>query len=232
MSEQSAAQPAAVLWDFDGTLVDTEPYWFTAEYQLAEELGGEWNDEHSHILIGSDLVNAATYMLNVFGRSDLEPRAIASRLVELAGHEMNTRGIIWRPGARELLAEMRGRGVRTALVSMSYQSILDAGLEQLPENSFDVVVAGDQVSKGKPDPEPYLVAAEKLGVDVTECFVIEDSPTGTAAGTASGAIVFGVRNLIDLDPAPRRILLDSLDGVDFDQLCELATEVLEAEGLR
>lgn len=213
--------PAAVLWDFDGTLVDTEPIWFRAEHELLDELGGQWNEDLAHELIGSDLLHAAEVMLQEAGRTDVTPRQGVERIVEIVASALRAGEHTWRPGALELLAELAEEGIPCALVSASWAPILDTVLATMPDHPFQVVVAGDDVTHGKPHPEPYLTAAARLGVRPEDCLVLEDSVTGAAAGNAAGCVVAVVPNLIDVPAAPRRFHLETLAGVDHLRLREL-----------
>ncbi len=99
---------------------------------------------------------------------------------------------LWRPGAVELLAEVRAAGVPTGLVTMSYRELTDAVVAALPDGSFQAVVSGDEVTRGKPHPEPYLLAAERLGVDPLCCVAIEDSVTGATSARDAGCAVLVV----------------------------------------
>ena len=154
--------PAAVLWDMDGTLVDTEPYWIAAEHDIVEEHGGTWSEELSHQLVGKDLLVAATFIRDN-SAVEWSPEQIVDEMlgrVIVKVHEH----MPWRPGARELLTALKAEGVPSALVTMSWRSLADAVLGELPDGTFDVVVTGDEVSHGKPHPEPYRAAARLLGV--------------------------------------------------------------------
>ena len=205
---------AAALWDFDGTLADTEPMWIAAEYELVARLGGTWSDEQAHSLIGSDLLHSGAYIVDALGRADLTPAWVRDQLINQVVSDLRTRPMPWRPGARELLAAFGAAGIPCALVSASYRVLLEPVLEQLPAGSFTVSVAGDEVTRGKPDPEPYAKAAAALGVDSRDCVVFEDSITGARSGNASGALVIAVPTRVPVPPAPRRVLRDSLVGLD------------------
>lgn len=218
--------PAAVMWDFDGTLVDTEPIWWRAEYQLMDELGGDWNDELAHELVGCDLLTGARVMLNRAGRTDVTPEDAVHKIVAKVNAALIEGEYTWQPGAKELLAECREVGMPCALVSASWRPILDTVLGHLGEHPFSVIVAGDDVTYGKPHPEPYLSAAAQLGVQVEDCLVMEDSITGATSGNASGAVVGVIPNIVSVPPADRRFHLDSLAGVDLARLRELMTREL------
>ncbi|HEU4544711.1 MAG TPA: HAD hydrolase-like protein, partial [Microlunatus sp.] len=132
-----ADAPQAVLWDFDGTLADTEPLWIAAEFEVIEgELGRSWSMEHAEKLVGSDLIDSASYILRTIGRSDLPPIWMVQQLLGRVVAQLRTADELpWRPGALELLAALRATGMPCALVSASYRVLLDAVLERLPEGS-------------------------------------------------------------------------------------------------
>ena len=202
--------PAAVLWDMDGTLVDTEPYWIEAEHEIVAEHGGVWTEEHAHALVGNPLIISAEY-IRAHGGVDLPPEEIVDRLLERVVAAVRRR-VPWRPGARELLDELTGDGVPCALVTMSWTPLADAVLEQLPPGTFEVVVTGDQVLHGKPHPEPYLAAAELLGVRPEDCLAIEDSPTGVESASAAGVPVVAVPAVVPVPPGPGHLVVPTLEG--------------------
>lgn len=212
---------AAALWDFDGTLADTEPLWVAAEYDLIGELGAEWGDEHAEQLVGNSLLDSGAYILNVIGRHDLTPEWVVSQLLSRVVRQLSTQPIPWRPGALDLLRSFAEADVPCALVSASYRVLLNAALAQLPPHSFQVSVAGDEVSQGKPHPEPYETACHKLGVDARHCVVFEDSGTGARSGNAAGALVVAVPNLVDIPRAPRRLHIGSLTELDATKVAKL-----------
>ena len=209
----------AVLFDMDGTLVDTEPYWIAAEYALVESFGGTWTDEHAHSLVGNALIDSAIY-IREHGGVDLDPPAIVERLLDDVVVAARAE-IPWRPGARELLAELAERGVPCALVTMSYARLAETMTEQLPPGTFGAVVTGDQVTDGKPHPEAYLTAATRLGADPAHCVAIEDSPTGVASAQAAGCVVVGVPHHVPIAAASGLAIVDSLTSLHVDMLDEL-----------
>jgi HAD superfamily hydrolase (TIGR01509 family) len=209
----------AVLWDLDGTLVDTEPYWIAAEYRLVESFGGRWNDHHAHALVGNPLLVSAEY-IRQHGGVDLPSEEIVRRLLDevVVQTEKHTE---WRPGALTLLAELRAAGVPCAMVTMSYESLARAVADQLPADTFQTLVTGDQLRNGKPHPEAYLTAAARLGFDPGECVAIEDSPTGVASAEAAGCAVLAIPNQVELLPAPTRTVAPTLAGLTIADLAGL-----------
>ncbi len=211
--------PRAVLWDMDGTLVDTEPSWIAAEYALVAEHGGTWNDEHAHALVGNPLLVSGEYIRR-HGGVDLPVEVIVEQLLDRVVADVR-RSVAWRPGAHELLLALRDEGVPCALVTMSWTRLADAVLAVLPADAFAAVVTGDQVRHGKPHPEPYLTAAARLGVAPGECVAIEDSQTGVASAHAAGAAVVAVPHVVPIPPGPGRVVVDTLEGLSPAGLARL-----------
>ncbi|GAA1854792.1 HAD family hydrolase [Microlunatus capsulatus] len=221
MSTTTPAAPAAVLWDFDGTLADTEPLWIEAEFELIATLGGTWSEEQADELVGNSLIDSAIYILNAIDRRDVDPAWVVDQLLGRVVGFLAERPMPWRPGALELLTALGRAGVPCGLVSASYRVLLDAALSQLPAGTFAVSVAGDEVTQGKPHPEPYEKACEALGVDARRCVVIEDSVTGARSGNAAGCLVVGVPNRVEIPAAPRRRVVASLTELDAAGVAEL-----------
>jgi beta-phosphoglucomutase-like phosphatase (HAD superfamily) len=211
--------PAAVLWDMDGTLVDTEPYWFATEFELVAEFGGTWTDADAHSLVGFDLL-ASAHELRARGGVQLEPVQLVERLIDGVIRRVADE-LPWRPGAPELLAECVAAEIPCVLVTMSWRRLADALIAAAPTGSFAASVTGDEVSNGKPHPEPYLAAAAVLGVDPDECVAIEDSPTGVASALAAGCATLGVPHVVPVAAAPGLTLVDSLTGLGLADLREL-----------
>ncbi|MBI4882467.1 MAG: HAD-IA family hydrolase [Actinobacteria bacterium] len=216
MTTSAAARPAAILWDMDGTLVDTEPYWIATEFALVEEFGGQWNDSDARSLVGYDLRNAAA-ILRERGGVKLSDDEIVNRLLDGVIQRVHKK-VPWRPGARTLLAELRRQHIPCALVTMSWRRFTDQIVRALPAGSFDVVITGDQVANGKPHPEPYLAAAAALGVKATDCVAIEDSPTGVRSAVEAGCRTFAVPNAVSVQPGRGYTVVDSLDRIDREAL--------------
>lgn len=212
--------PAAVLWDMDGTIVDTEPYWGEEEQAIIEAAGGTWSTEQAHALIGSDLLTAARAVLAttpVQGTPEGFVEDLLARVIARTREHLP-----WRPGALELLGELRHQRVPCALVTMSWTSLAQVLIDALPAGTFAVVITGDQVTRGKPHPEPYLAAAAALGVDPADCVAIEDSATGTASAVAAGVPTIGVPNIVQIPARPGLVLRPTLVGVGLAELTEWA----------
>lgn len=202
----------------DGTLVDTEPYWIDVERRLVEAHGGVWSSADAMNLVGNDLLVSGQY-IHDHGVA-LPPEEIVELLLDGVVEHIR-REVPWRPGARELLADLRAAGVPCALVTMSYERFVAPVLESLPAHTFDVVVTGDAVAYGKPHPEPYLHAARLLGVEPTDCLAIEDSNTGARSAEAAGCLVVVVENHVPVAPGERRVFLPTLVGVRSHDLASL-----------
>jgi len=202
---------AAVLWDMDGTLVDTEPYWTLAELTLAARYRGTWSAERSLEVVGFDLLDAARHMREQMG-IDLAPELIVEEMLDDVIAQVE-REVPWRPGSRELLSSLGEAGVPCALVTMSYARFVKPILDGLPPGTFDTVVTGDAVARGKPHPEPYLTAARDLDVLAGECLAIEDSDTGATSAAAAGCTVLCAPLHVTVPPGPRRVFTDSLVGL-------------------
>lgn len=209
----------------DGTLVDTEPYWMAAETALVESYGGTWSHEDALQLVGSGLIDSALILQAAGVR--MEPEAIVSHLTDAVQESLRTRGVPFRPGARELLAQLRDAGIPTGLVTMSLRRMALSVVDLIDFEAFDIVVAGDDVDNPKPHPEPYLQAAALLDVDIADVVVIEDSPTGLAAGLASGARTLGVPHIVPLDGLGAHRLWSTLEGRSVPDLAALFDVVPE-----
>lgn len=211
--------PAAVLWDMDGTLVDSEHYWLSSERSLAAEHQENWSAQDGLDLVGMSLYESSKIIKKKIG-SDLEPEQIIERLTDSVVAKLAV-SIPWRPGAQELLLELKKHKIKTALVTMSMSRMANQVVNQIPFKAFDVVVAGDDVVRGKPDPEAYLRAAELLGVNPEDCIAFEDSVTGLRSAEAAGTIAIGVPNIIPIPEKAGRIIWPTLEGVRVADLRRL-----------
>jgi HAD superfamily hydrolase (TIGR01509 family) len=209
--------PAAVLWDMDGTLVDTEPYWMAAEIALVESYGGSWTHDDAIQLVGSGLWHSARVLQSRGVK--LSEDEIISALTDRVLDQVAER-VPWRPGSRELLAELRERGIPTALVTMSIRRMAQIVADAVGFPAFAAIVAGDDVTHSKPHPEPYERAAELLEVSPHDCIAIEDSEPGIASAVAAGAVVIGVPLHILIGESDQYALWQGLAGKTVDDLVE------------
>jgi HAD superfamily hydrolase (TIGR01509 family) len=204
-----------VLFDMDGLLVDSEPLWTIAEVELAESLGGTWTGELKAEIIGTRLDVAVPKILGWYGVAN-GPTEVAvamdyllARMVELFRNKPPL-----MPGALELVDGVRALGVPTGLVSSSYRALVEAALDSLGRDRFDVTVAGDEVGHAKPSPEPYLLACAKLGVSPADVVILEDAISGVTSGEAAGATVVAVPWAAPIPATARRPIRKSLDTID------------------
>jgi HAD superfamily hydrolase (TIGR01509 family) len=205
----------------DGTLVDTEPYWIDTEYALAEKYGGTWSHEHAMNLVGSARLDSGDY-IRVHMGIDRTPQQIVDELLDGVVAQVQV-DVPWRPGARELLTDLREHGVPCALVTMSWQRFVAPILARLPEGTFATVVTGDRVEFGKPHPEPYLTAAAELGLAPGDCVAIEDSNTGAKSAVAAGCTVLCVPHHVPILEGEGRVFVDTLSGMDARALARHVT---------
>lgn len=207
----------------DGTLIDTEPYWLSAERDLVQAFGGTWTHEDGLALVGNGLWESAEIFR---GRGvDLTADEIVEQLTDRVLARVRAE-VPWRPGARELLMAVREAGIRTALVTMSVHRMAAYVASAIGFEAFDVIVAGDDVTHSKPHPEPYLLAAELLDVSPAQCVALEDSPPGLASAVSAGATTIGVPLHVAIDPGPDHTIWGTLDGKTLDDLLEVYRDSL------
>jgi HAD superfamily hydrolase (TIGR01509 family) len=209
-----------VLFDMDGTLVDSEKLWDVALHELAERYGGSLSPAGRRAMVGASMARSMELL-----HADLEQpwrdAAVGAAWLEKRIAELFAEGLQWRPGALALLQAVRVAEIPTALVTSTARRLVEVALNTLGRDSFDVVVCGDEVTATKPDPAPYLTAAGLLGVPIDRCVAIEDSPTGVASAVAAGAAVLAVPSEVPLEPAQGIHLLESLVTADLDLLARL-----------
>ncbi len=223
-SREPAGQPAdaglrlpkAVLWDMDGTLVDTEPLWTQARTELAAEYGLDWVQGEANALAGRSMLETGRSMHEL--GVPLTPAEVVARLVDRVARATSEAEPPWRPGARELVAALADAGIACALVTQAYRPVAAAVAAAAHPTAFTVVVAGDDVTKAKPDPQPYRMAADALGVDATRCVAIEDSDPGCRSALAAGCLTLFVPHGTDVPDQPGLTRRESLVGVSVDDL--------------
>lgn len=205
-----------VLWDMDGTLVDSEKLWDIGLRELAERLGGRLSDETRAAMVGTNVPTTFDLLFADVGvpltsQSYADADAwLTARMLELFSED-----IPWQPGALDALRMARATGLPTALVTSTVRSLTECLLDHIGREFFDVTVCGDEVDgHNKPHPEPYLRAARLLGVDPSRCVAIEDSPTGVASAVAAGCTVYVVPGEVAVEPGERRVFLTTLADLE------------------
>jgi HAD superfamily hydrolase (TIGR01509 family) len=211
--------PAAVLWDMDGTLIDSEPYWMKSEGAFAKANNSPWTEQDGLSLVGMSLYDSSKIIKQRVG-SDLEPEQIIQQLTDGVAAQLKQE-IYWRPGARELLLLLRKKKIKTALVTMSMRRMAEQVVDSVGFDAFDVIVAGDDVRHGKPHPEPYLKAAELLGVKPEDCVAFGDSVTGLRSAEAANTKAVGIKNIVEIPMEEGRITWPTLEGVTLNDLRKL-----------
>jgi HAD superfamily hydrolase (TIGR01509 family) len=213
-------EPQAVLLDMDGTLVDTEGFWWDAEVEVFGRLGHRLAEEHRQVVVGGPMTRSAGYLIEETG-ADIALDALKD-LLNAAFLRRIDGGVPLMPGARRLLTELAAHRVPTALVSASHRSVIDRMLVSLGPENFAVTIAGDELRRTKPHPDPYLTAAVRLGADPRHCVAVEDTATGVASAEAAGCRVVAVPSVAPIPPAAGRLVVSSLAEVDLAFLRTLA----------
>lgn len=213
--------PDAVLFDMDGLLVETESIWYQVECEVAAGLGLPWSAEDSAQMLGGPIGKVVTYLRGLGAGEPAE--VIRRRLLDGMSHALRTTPIHWQPGALELLTALRDAEVPRALVSASLRAQVDAVLERIGEDlpdAFLTTVAAEDCPRTKPYPDPYLEAARRLDAAPERCVVLEDSPTGVAAGVAAGAYVVAVPHVVDIPPRPGVRVVATLESITIADLAD------------
>ncbi|MFH8795169.1 HAD family hydrolase [Streptomyces sp. NPDC017941] len=216
-AEGSALQ--AVLLDMDGTLVDTEGFWWDTEVEVFAGLGHALDESWRDVVVGGPMTRSAGFLIEATGADITVPELTV--LLNDGFEDRIGRTLPLMPGAARLLAELAAHDVPTALVSASHRRIIDRVLDSVGAHHFRLTVAGDEVARTKPHPDPYLIAAAGLGADPARCAVIEDTATGVAAAEAAGCRVVAVPSVAPIAPSGSRTVVPSLEHVDLRFLREL-----------
>ncbi len=211
--------PAAVLFDNDGLLLDTELLWTRAEIVLFERHGLAFTDDHKRALLGSAQPRQGLLLAEALGEPPQAGPQLSADLHDLVMEEI-AHGVEPMPGALELLARARDDGLTLGLASNSPRAFVEGVVaEAAIAGYFDAILSAQDVEHPKPAPDLYLMLAARLGVDPRDCIALEDSPTGVAAARAAGAFTIGV-------PSFPGVTLD-----DADLVCDSLTDPRVAQTL-
>jgi len=210
---------SAVFFDMDGTFVNTEPQWLLAERELMAEYGHSWTVDDQRHCLGGPLTKVGKYMWELAGHKET-PEFFHHELVRRTIAHFES-GIEFMPGAFELLLELKSKNVLVGLVTASPAPLLNATLASLDKQYFDVTISSADVANVKPHPEAYLLAAQRIGVDILDSLILEDSLTGINAGIASGAAVLAIPHIVEVAQTGRVRVIKTLDGVTVASLNDL-----------
>jgi HAD superfamily hydrolase (TIGR01509 family) len=219
-----------VLWDMDGTLVDTEPLWMAAETELVSSFGGVWTHEQAMQCVGKGLEDSA-WIIQAAGVR-MSVAEITRWLTDHVKAHLNPDTMPWRAGARELLLALREAGIPTAMVTMSLHDMAAHVADRLGFEGFDAIIAGDRVEHAKPHPDPYLRGAAAIGVPIESCVAFEDSNIGLASAIASGASAVAIPWIVPIQPGPDFTTWATLEGRGVEDVLALAAERETASGSR
>ncbi|MBF6465631.1 HAD family phosphatase [Nocardia beijingensis] len=212
----------AVLWDLDGTILDTEKLWHDAVDEFVTERGGVMTAADRRKLVGATVSRVLHTMLELAG---IEPSAAALREADAwLGSRLPSRYVSpvpWRPGAEAALRAVRAADMRSALVTNTSRALADVAMGAIGREYFDASVTGDEVAHGKPAPDPYVRGAELLGVAPDACVAIEDSLTGAAAAVAAGCGVLLVPCDVPATAVTHGRVRRSLDHLSISDLQEV-----------
>jgi HAD superfamily hydrolase (TIGR01509 family) len=215
-----ARVPEAVLWDMDGTLIDSEKLWDVGLRELAEQLGGLLRAETRDAMVGSNMDNTMVLMFSSLGL-DPEPTAMEKAGIWLSERtaELFRAGVPWRPGARAALESLQAYGVPMALVTSTERALTEIALDSIGRSFFSATVCGDEVDgHNKPDSAPHLKGAELLGIPAGRCVAVEDSLMGMRSAVGAGCTVLVVPAEVPIAPGDGWTVRESLVGVDAHTL--------------
>ena len=207
---------SAILFDMDGILIDSEPLWLEAEIEIMEELGCNWDQQDQINCLGGPIDKTENYMQD--RSNNIKPFGyFTEKLDDVMEKKLSTK-LNLIPNALEIINDCKRSELKIALVTASSGRLMKAVLKRFPVGIFDAVVSYDDVKRSKPDPEPYLLAAKTLGVDITNCVVLEDSLTGVQSGLSAGAQVIGIPHLVKMPSNPNLRVVESLSEINMDRL--------------
>jgi HAD superfamily hydrolase (TIGR01509 family) len=221
----ASTEIAAVVFDLDGVLLDSEAAWVRVKKEFTEETGGHWKEEAQWDMLGMSSIEWSRYMHNELG-VPLPPEEISSAVADRLAQQYRER-LPLLPGAVDAVRSL-ARHWPLGLATSSNRNVIDLVLEKSGlADAFAATVSSEEVERGKPAPDVYLETARRLGVDPAACVAIEDSTNGVRSARAAEMTVVAVPNE-DFPPEPdaqalAALVLDSLDQLSPERVRALAT---------
>jgi HAD superfamily hydrolase (TIGR01509 family) len=209
---------SAILFDMDGTLINSEPLWFAAEVEVMAELGAVWEPSDQINCLGGPMERTELYMQERTG--NIKPFGYFSERLDLVMEQKLSKELNFMPNALELTTACIAADIPLALVTASTGRQMRSVLKRFPSNTFKATISRDDVTNSKPYPDPYLLAAHTIGVDISNCLVFEDSLTGVESGLRSGAQVIGIPHLVEFQPHENLRIINSLAEIDLSQILD------------
>ena len=226
MQREKSSTIKAILWDMDGTLINSEPLWLEAEQELMLSFNTKWDELDQIACLGGPMPRVGAYMAEKTG-NQANPEFFANDLIARMEKKLAD-GVDYAAGAGELFDECYIAKIPMALVTASSRSLVNAALSSIGFERFAITISCDDVAESKPSPEGYLKAAAYLNVDINECLIVEDSYVGVSSAIASGAVVVGVSHLGELPVSPRLYKLPSLNLVTLAKLRDIHAQLVYA----
>lgn len=206
---------AALLFDMDGTLIDSEPIWHEQMGAFAHEHRIEWTTEDAHWTTGRPMVEWAERMRERGVR--MEPAAIIESIAGSVA-DLVREDVPWLPGSQALLQRVAEAGIPAALITNASGANASAMLDVAPKGALRFAISADDVERSKPDPEPYATAIRRLGADASACIAFEDSGSGARAAVAAGARLWFLTTQLTESPVPAERTIGTLADVTADEL--------------
>ena len=216
---------AAVVFDLDGVLLDSEAAWVRVKKEFTEETGGHWKEEAQWDMLGMSSIEWSRYMHDELG-VPLAPEQISSAVADRLAQQYREQ-LPLLPGAVDAVRSL-ARHWPLGLATSSNRNVIDLVLEKAGlADAFAATVSSEEVERGKPAPDVYLEAARRLRVEPAECVAIEDSTNGIRSAHAAEMAVIAVPNR-DFPPEPEAlalaaVVLDSLEQLTPERVRALAT---------
>jgi HAD superfamily hydrolase (TIGR01509 family) len=215
---------AAVVFDLDGVLLDSEAAWVRVKKEFTEETGGHWKDEAQWDMLGMSSIEWSRCMHDEL-EVPLPPEQISSAVADRLAQQYRER-LPLLPGAVEAVRSL-ARHWPLGLATSSNRNVIDLVLEKAGlADAFAATVSSEEVERGKPAPDVYLEAARRLGVEPAECVAVEDSTNGIRSAHVAEMAVIAVPNR-DFPPEPEALalaalVLDSLEELSPDRIRSLS----------